>query len=115
MGASSDEDSPDEDEDAEGSPAPLERSLPSHDEENRSPPASKVGLTPSEHAACAFQEQLASPCAPSSASQSRSADGNNSVPRTLEIKAPVTPMVSDLQINFVQSQHHEVCNKTRYL
>ena len=61
MGASSNEDSPDEDEDAEGSPAPSERSLPSHNEENRSPPASEVGPTLSEHAACAFQEQPTSP------------------------------------------------------
>ena len=56
-----------------------------------------------------------SPRALSSASRSRTADGNNSALRTLEVKALIAPTVSDMQINSVQPQHHEVCNKTRYL
>ncbi|KAI1789209.1 hypothetical protein LXA43DRAFT_1063077 [Ganoderma leucocontextum] len=103
--------STDEDEDAIGSPAPAESLLPSVAVDVGKPP-SETGPAPREYVPRVLQEQLTGPRAPSSASQSRAADGDDvalSKPRTIatSFQAPTAPVVSAMQLRAVQCQPPE--------
>ena len=105
------DDAMDEDPYAHGSPSPSQSPSPSGDGDDHTPP-------PGGHRVVDAGQPLhipdppASPRALSSASRSRTIDGDDGAPHGLEVisKAPTAPTVSDMVVNSVQSLPREVCN-----